>query len=153
MPGRFYEDFEVGSVLRHAKTRTITQSDNATFCGLTDNNQPLHLDEAYAKKTPFGRIVVNGLLPIAWGVGTSVEDTTAGTLVANVGYEDVRNEAPVFPGDTIRCETHILEKRPTSKPDRGLVNMRHDVYKQDGTRVVTMRRIVLIQLKKPGTTQ
>jgi acyl dehydratase len=150
LPGRFYEDFEVGAVLRHPRERTITQADNAAFCGLTDNNQPLHLDESYAKKTPFGRIVVNGLLPIAWGVGVSVEDTTAGTLVANVGYEEVRNEAPLFPGDRIRCETTILEKRLSSKPDRGLVNMRHDVYKQDGTRIVTMRRIVLIQRKQTG---
>jgi acyl dehydratase len=147
VPGRFFEDFREGEVLRHKKTRRVTQDDNVAFCKITDNDQPLHLDEAYAKTTPFGRIVVNGLLPIAWGVGASVEDTTAGTLVANLGYEEVRNAGPLFPGDTIRCETTILEKRPSSKPGRGIVNLKHVVYKQDGSEVVTMRRVVMVQMR------
>ncbi|MBI2076900.1 MAG: MaoC family dehydratase [Euryarchaeota archaeon] len=147
MPGRFFEDFNVGDVLRHSKTKTVTQADNIEFCRLTDNNQPLHLDEAYAKKTPFGRVVVNGLLPISWGVGVSVEDTTAGTLVGNLGYEDVQNTAPTFPGDTLRCETTVLEKRPSSKPDRGIVTLRHSVRKQDGTEVATFKRIVMVQIR------
>lgn len=150
MPGKFFEDFQVGQTLIHARTRRISQEDNEAFCRLTDNNQPLHLDEAYAKTTPYGRIVVNGLLPISWAVGVSVEDTTAGTLVANVGYEDVKNTAPVHPGDTLRCQTTILSKRPSSKPDRGLVDLRHTVLNQDGAVVAEFRRIVLVQRRSPG---
>lgn len=150
MPGRYFEEFRVGEVLRHARTRRIEQSDNAAFCRLTDNNQPLHLDEAYARKTPFGRIVVNGLYPIAWAVGVSVADTTEGTLVANLGYEEVRNAAPVFPGDTLRCETKVVDKRPSGKPGRGVVTLEHSVLNQDGVEVVTMKRIVLVQSKEPG---
>jgi acyl dehydratase len=149
LPGRFFEDFRVGEVIPHGARKQVTQDENLQFCRLTDNNQPLHLDEAYAAKTPFGRIVVNGLLPIAWAVGVSVRDTTEGTLVANVGYEEVRNLAPVYPGDTLRCETTVLQKRTTSKPGRGLVDLRHDVYNQDDVHVVTLRRLVLIQYKTP----
>jgi acyl dehydratase len=108
------------------------------------------LDEAYARTTPFGRIVVNGLLPIAWAVGVSVNDTTAGTLVANVGYEDVRNLAPVFPGDMLRCETRVEAKRESSKPGRGIVELRHVVVNQNGIEVVTMKRIVLVQMRDAG---
>jgi acyl dehydratase len=152
VPGRFFEDFRVGDVVRHAKTRTVTQKDNEAFCRLTDNEQPLHLDEAYAKTTPFGRLVVNGLLPIAWGVGVSVKDTTDGTLVANLGYEEVKNTNPVFPGDTLRCVTTVLETRPSSKPGRGVVSLRHVVSKQDGTEVVSMKRIVMVQMRAgPGS--
>lgn len=150
MPGQYFEEFRVGAVIRHARTRTVSQADNVDFCRLTDNNQPLHLDEAYARTTPFGRIVVNGLLPIAWAVGVSVEDTTAGTLVANVGYEEVKNTAPVHPGDDIRCETLVESKRESSKPDRGLVELRHSVFKRDGTKVAEFRRIVLVQRRNPG---
>lgn len=149
MPGKHFEDFHVGDVIKHPPTKRVSQDDNAAFCRITDNNQPLHLDEAYAKTTPFGRIVVNGLLPIAWAVGVSVRDTTEGTLVANVGYEDVKNLAPVFPGDTLRCETTVVEKRTTSKPERGLVQLRHDVYNQSGAQVVTLRRLVLVQVRRP----
>lgn len=151
LPGKLYEQFRVGEVVKHARTRLVKQEDNVAFCRLTDNNQPLHLDEAYAKKTPFGRIVVNGLLPIAWAVGVSVEDTTAGTLIANAGYEEVRNSAPVFPGDTLRCESEVVEKRLTSKPGQGLVVLRHRVFKQDGTEVANFRRVVLVKVKDPET--
>lgn len=147
MPGRYYEDFQVGQVIPHAPKKTIAQEENVAFCKITDNNQPLHLDEAYARRTPFGRLVVNGLLPISWAVGVSVRDTTDGTLVANLGYEDVRNAAPVFPGDTLSCETVVLEKRESSKPGRGVVTLRHIVKNQDGVEVVTLKRIVLIQMK------
>lgn len=147
VPGRFYEQFQVGDVLRHATVRRIEQKDNVAFCNLTDNRQPLHLDEAYAKTTPFGRTVVNGLYPIAWAVGVSVTDTTDGTLVANLGYEEVRNAAPVFPGDSLRCETTVLDKRPSSKPGRGVVTLRHAVFNQDNVEVVSMRRIVLVQMQ------
>lgn len=136
-------------MLRHAKTKVVDQREHAEFCRITDNTQPLHLDEEYAKRSPYGRILVNGLLPIAWGVGVSVRDTTDGTLVANLGYEEVKNTSPVFPGDTLRCETTVVEKRRTSKAERGLVVLKHDVYNQKNELVTTMKRIVLVQVKNP----
>lgn len=152
MSGRVWEEFTVGEVIPHRATKTVTQEENRRFCDLTDNTQPLHLDEGYAKTTPFGRIVVNGLLPIAWAVGVSVRDTTDGTLVANLGYEDVRSPAPVFPGDTLQCETTVVDKRRTSRPERGLVDLRHRVTKQDGTEVCNFRRLVLVRVRDPEAT-
>ena len=91
--------------------------------------------------------MVNGLLTLSLSVGMIVEDLTAGTLVANLGYYDVEHTKPVFHGDTIRVRSEVLDKRPTSKPDRGLVEIRHVVTKQDGTEVLTYKRRALVRTK------
>ena len=117
--GLYYEEFEVGQTFEHEPGRTITESDNVLFCAMTMNNQPLHLDEEYAKGTMFGQRVVNGLLTFSLAVGLSVPDLTEGTIVANLGYDDVRHPKPVFHGDTVRVKSEVLSKRLTSKPGRG----------------------------------
>ncbi|HVL48287.1 MAG TPA: MaoC family dehydratase [Candidatus Thermoplasmatota archaeon] len=148
MAGRHFEDFEVGMVIQHETGRTITEADNVLFCALTMNNQPLHLDETYAKGTPFGQRVVNGLLTLSLSVGLSVNDLTAGTLVANLGYYDVEHTKPVFHGDTIRVRSDVVAKRPTSKPDRGLVEIRHVVTNQRGEEVLTYKRRALVRTRE-----
>lgn len=150
MPGRLFEAFHPGDVIRHTQRLAVTQADNAAFCRLTLNNQPLHLDEAYARTTSFGRIVVNGLYTLSAAVGVSVEDTTAGTLVANLGYEKVEHPNPVFPGDVLAFETAVLAKRPSSKPGRGVVTLEHRVHNQDGTLVCRFQRIVMVQAGSGG---
>lgn len=147
MPGRFFEEFHVGDLIQHDVGRTITEADNVLFCSLTMNNQPLHLDEEWAKKSPFGQRVVNGLLTLSLSVGMSVGDLTAGTLVANLGYYDVEHTKPVFHGDTIRVKSEVIDKRPTSKPDRGLVEIKHTVTNQKGEDVLTYRRRALVKVK------
>lgn len=147
MPGKRFEEFEVGDVIHHDKGRTITEADNVLFCALTMNDQPLHLDEEYAKTTQFGQRVVNGLLTLSLSVGMSVGDLTAGTLVANLGYYDVEHTKPVFHGDTIRVRTEVVDKRPTSKPDRGLVELRHVVTNQRGDEVLTYKRRALVKTR------
>ncbi|HVL88352.1 MAG TPA: MaoC family dehydratase [Candidatus Thermoplasmatota archaeon] len=149
MPGRHYEDFRVGEVIEHALRRTITEADNVLFCSLTLNTQPLHLDEEYARGTPFGRRLVNGLLTLALAVGISVRDTTEGTLVANLGYAKVEHPKPVFHGDTLRVQTKVLSMRRTSKPDRGLVEMEHSVFNQGGEVVCRFTRTALVQVRHP----
>ena len=149
MPGLWYEEFEPGAVLRHAPEVAVTQEENAAFCRLTRNTQPLHLDEAYARKTRFGRVVVNGLYTLSLAVGVSVPDTTEGTLVANLGYEAVEHPKPVFPGDRLRFETQVVEKRPSSKPGRGVVTLLHRALNQSGDEVCRFRRIVMVQ-SRPG---
>jgi acyl dehydratase len=150
MPGRTFEEFSVGDVIHHEPGRTITEADNVLFCMLTMNDQPLHLDEEYAKRTPFGQRVVNGLLTLSLSVGISVKDLTAGTLVANLGYYDVEHTKPVFHGDTIRVRSEVMDKRPTSKPDRGLVEIRHVVTNQRGEEVLTYKRRALVKVKTPA---
>ncbi|MBW3581740.1 MAG: MaoC family dehydratase [Euryarchaeota archaeon] len=151
MPGLYYEEFEPGRTYRHEPGRTITEADNVLFCSLTMNTQPLHLDHEWAKnESPFGKPVVNGILTFALSVGLSVRDLTEGTLVANMGYEDLKHPAPVFHGDTVRVSSEVESKRLTSKPGRGLVTIRHVVTNQDGTEVCSYRRTVMVKTKDPS---
>lgn len=146
MPGKHYEDLEVGMRIRHPLGRTVTESDNVLFCALTMNGQPLHLDEEYAAGTEFGRRLVNGIYTMGLVVGLSVAELTEGTIVANLGYERVSHPHPVFHGDTIRVESEVLEMRPSkSRPDCGLVRLRHLGINQRGQVVVDMERTALFR--------
>ena len=147
--GLYYEEFLPGQTFEHEPGRTITEADNVMFCAMTMNNQPLHLDEAYAKETPFGQRVVNGLLTFSLAVGLSVPDLTEGTIVANLGYDEVRHPKPVFHGDTLRVASTVLRKRLTSKPGRGLVEFETEVTNQDGAVVCTFRRTAMVQTQDP----
>ena len=128
MTGLYYEDFEVGETIEHGKRRTISESDNQRFCDMTMNQQPLHLDADFAAETPFGDRLVNGLYTMSLAVGLSIPDTTDGTIVANLSYDDVEHPAPVFHGDTLRAQTTVTEKRETSDGDRGVVTMRVEAF-------------------------
>lgn len=146
MPGLYYEECEVGKVIKHALSRTITEADNVFFCTMTHNPQPLHLDAEYARHTEFGQRVVNSMLTVSLAVGVSVEDTTLGTLVANLGYNDMRFPKPVFLNDTLRIETEIQQARESkSRPNAGIVTYEHRVSNQHGDIVCTFLRTALIQ--------
>jgi acyl dehydratase len=150
MPGKYFDDLNIGDHIQHSLGRTVTETDNTLFCALTMNTQPLHLNEDFAAKTQFGQRIVNGIFTLGLVVGLTVPDLTEGTIVANIGYERVVHPNPVFHGDTIYVETDVLEKRESaSKPDRGIVRLKHIGRKQDGTVVVEVERTVLF-LKKPG---
>ena len=150
MPGKFYEDIEVGQRIQHANGRTVTEMDNVLFCALTMNTQPLHLNEEFAAGTQFGQRIVNGLYTMGLVVGLTVGELSEGTIVANLAYDKVVHPNPVFHGDTISVETEVLEKRESrSNPDRGLVRFRHIGRKQDGTVVIEVERTALF-LKRPG---
>jgi len=147
MTGRYYEEFEVGETIEHDKRRTISESDNQQFCDMTMNQQPLHLDAEFAEQTQFGERLVNGLYTMSLAVGLTIPDTTDGTIVANLSYDDVEHPEPVFHGDTIRAESTVTDKRETSDGERGVVTMRVDVYNQDDDVVCSFERTVL-SLKK-----
>ncbi len=148
MPGKYYEELEVGQRIRHAQGRTVTEMDNTLFCALTMNTQPLHLNEDFAAQTQFGARIVNGIFTLGLVVGLTVSDLTEGTVVANLGYDRVVHPNPVFHGDTIYVETEVLEKRDSkSNPTRGIVRLKHTGRKPDGTVVVELERTVLF-LKK-----
>lgn len=144
MPGKFFDDLNVGDRFRHPTGRTITEADNTLFCALTLNTQPLHINEDFAAKTQFGQRIVNGIFTLGLVVGLSVADLTEGTIVANLGYDKVVHPNPVFHGDTIYAETEVLEKRESSsKPDRGIVRLKQIGRKQDGMVVVELERTVM----------
>jgi acyl dehydratase len=152
MPGRYYEDFDVGETIAHDKRRTISESDNQRFCDLTMNQQPLHLDADFAADTQFGERLVNGLYTMSLAVGLSIPETTDGTIVANLSYDDVEHPAPVFHGDTIRVQSTVADKRETSDGERGVVTMGVEAFRvEDGedTLVCSFDRTVLAE-KRPS---
>jgi len=130
--GLYYEEFEVGETIEHDKRRTVSESDNQQFCDMTMNQQPLHLDSVFAADTQFGERVVNGLYTMALAVGMTIPDTTDGTIVANLSYDNVEHPAPVFHGDTIRAQSTVTDKRETSDGDRGVVTMHVEAYTLSG---------------------
>jgi len=128
MVGRYYEEFEVSETIEHEKRRTISESDNQRFCDMTMNQQPLHLDAAFAAETQFGERLVNGLYTLSLAVGLTIPETTDGTIVANLSYDDVEHPHPVFHGDTIRAQSTVTDKRETSDGERGVVTMHVEAF-------------------------
>lgn len=146
---RFLEDFHQGDIYSHWPGRTMTEAANEAFCLWTFNHQPLHLDAEYAKQTQHGRILLNGLLVLSTAVGMSIPGLSGGAI-ANLDYERVVHDGPVFVGDTIYAETTILDVRPSqSKPDRGVVSVETRVVNQHGQQVLTFRRRFMMRKRNP----
>ncbi len=145
MPGLYFEEFTVGQKFQHAIRRTILEADNVWFSALTHNPAPLHIDAEYMKGTEFGRPIINSCLTLAFMVGISVGDTTVGTTVANLGWDEVRFPKPLFPGDTIHIETEVLELRDSkSRPDNGIVIFAHRAFNQNDELVGECKRSALM---------
>jgi acyl dehydratase len=144
--GMWFEDLTVGTVVPHAITRTITETDNVLFTTMTMNPAPLHLDAHYmATETEFERPLVNSLFTLALVVGISVHEVTHGTTVANLGFSEVTFPAPLFPGDTVRVETEVLDARESkSRPSQGVVTFQHRAFNQDGDLVCSATRQALM---------
>ncbi len=145
MPGKYYQDLEVGARFKHTQGRTVTEMDNVLFCALTMNTQPLHTNEDFASRTQFGTRIVNGIYTMGLVVGLTIGDLTEGTIVANLGYDKVIHPNPVFHGDTLYAETEVLEKRESkSRGDVGIVCFRTIGRKQDGTVVIELERTAMV---------
>lgn len=145
MAGLFYEEFEVGREFRHEIRRTVCESDNVWFCAATYNPAQIHIDAEYCASTEFGRPLVNSIFTLGLVIGLSVQDTTMGTTVANLGMTDVSFPAPVFAGDTLRSVTTVMDKRDSrSRPGQGIVTFLHEGFNQRGERVASCRRQALM---------
>ena len=143
------DELEVGMVIPHALTRTVTEMDNTLFTTLSMNPARLHLDYESAKRSQFKRPLVNSMFTVALLVGVSVLETTHGTTVANLGFDSVLFPKPVFIGDTMRAETEIISTRPSkSDPSRGIVTFEHRMFNQVGELGCRARRNALMR-KKP----
>lgn len=146
MAGIWFDEMEVGQVIQHPIRRTITESDNVFFTCMTHNPAQLHLDEEYMKGTDYGTRIVNSCLTLSLMVGISVGDTTLGTAVANLGWDEVRFPNPLFHGDTIRIETEIVALRESkSRPNAGIVTWEHRAKNQHGKTVCTFTRSALLK--------
>ncbi|HEY5829858.1 MAG: MaoC family dehydratase [Hyphomicrobiaceae bacterium] len=149
MQGLYLEDLEVGRKFEHALRRTVTEMDNTLFSCLTHNPQPLHIDHDFASKTEWGKPLVNSLFTLGVMIGISVNDTTLGTTVGNLGMTDVRFPKPVFHGDTLHVTTEVVSSRETkSRPDAGIVEFVHKAFNQRGELVAECRRQAMMR-KKP----
>ena len=144
MSGKYYDDLQVGQRFNHSLGRTVTEMDNVLFSALTMNTQPLHVNEDFASKTEFGQRIVNGIFILGLIVGLSVPELTEGTIVATLGYDRVVSPNPVFHGDTLYAETEILEQRESkSRPEVGIVRLKHRGRKSDGTIVIELERTAM----------
>jgi acyl dehydratase len=148
--GLYFEEFQRGQVFQHTIRRTVTEADNVFFSALTHNPAALHLDEEYCRtQTEFGQRIVNSAFTLGLMVGISVGDTTLGTTVANLGWDEVRFPKPLFHGDTVRCESEVVEIRESrSRPDNGIVVFWHRAFNQQGVLVASCKRSALM-LRKP----
>src|SRR5262245_2437650 len=148
MPPLYYEDVEVGSVF-HTLRRTITEADLVNFAGVSGDFNPLHMDAEFAKESLFGQRVAHGILVL--GIATGLRQGIGlfdGTLMGLLELRDWRFLAPVFIGDTVRVETEVVDLRPTSKPDRGVMTQRISVLKQDDTLVQQGELVALLRRRE-----
>lgn len=153
--GLWLEEFEEGTTYLHRPGRTVTEADNTLFTTQTMNTQPLHLDAAWAATQPGfrGERLVNSMFTLSTVVGLSVSQLTLGTIVANLGFSEITFPAPMFHGDTLYAETICLSKRvSTSRPNQGIVELRHIGRNQHGEIVCTAVRNTLVQCRPTGET-
>ena len=142
--GHYLEEFQVGHIFKHWPGKTITESDNNLFTLITMNHHPLHIDAEYARSAQHGQILVVGTLVFSLAVGLTVRDIS-GKAIANLDYEKISHDGPVFIGDTLYAKTEVLQKRESrSKPDRGIIYVETKAFNQNGKKILTFRRHVLI---------
>ncbi len=150
MAGLWFDELMVGQRFEHAIRRTVTETDNLLFTTLSHNPAQLHLDAEYMKGSEYGQVLVNSCFTLSLMVGVSVGDTTLGTAVANLGWDEVRFPKPVFVGDTLNIVTEVIDLRDSkSRPDAGIVTFRHEAYNQRGELVASCKRSGL-QRRKPA---
>jgi acyl dehydratase len=152
MAGLYFEELEVGRLFRHEIRRTVTETDNILFSAMTYNPQPLHIDRHFSAATEWGQPLMNSLFTLGLMVGIAVNETTVGTIVANLGMTEVRFPHPLFQGDTVSVTTEVASKRLSkSRPDAGIVEFEHKAFNQTGDLVAICKRQVMVHLK-PKTT-
>jgi acyl dehydratase len=150
MGGRYFEEFRLGQTFVHEVRRTVTDMDNILFSTLTHNPAAIHLDAEYAKTTEFGRPLMNSIFTLGLVVGLSVIDTTFGTTVGNLGWEEVKFPGPVFSGDTLRAESVVVGIRESkSRPTQGIVTFEHRGFNQRDEEVCYCRRVALM-MRRPA---
>lgn len=150
MPGVWFDDLFIGQTFDHPIRRTVTETDNVLFTTMTHNPALLHLDEQYMQGTEFGARIVNSVFTLGLMVGISVNDTTLGTAIANLGWDEVRFPKPLFHGDTVHVTSEVIDLRESkSRPDAGIVTFLHQAFNQKDELVASCKRTGL-QRKRPA---
>lgn len=131
--GLYFEDFEIGKEFL-SPARTITQTDIVNFACLSGDFNEVHTNFEYCKTTQFGEPIAHG--PLVYAVMGGLQYASGindGTLLALLQIDRWRMLAPVKHGDTIQLHSKVMDKKETSKPDRGVVTFQRRCLKQDGT--------------------
>ena len=149
MAGLYLEDFIPGHVFKHSLRRTVTEMDNMLFSNMTLNPQPLHIDRHFCEtQTEWGQPLMNSFFTLGLMVGISVNDTTVGTTIANLGMTDVKFPHPLFHGDTVHVESEVISARKSkSRNDAGIVEFEHRAYNQNDVLVAICRRQAFMRCK------
>jgi acyl dehydratase len=144
--GRYFEDFNVGDVYRCRLGRTLTEADNTWFTLLTSNTNQIHFNSDFARRTEFGKCLINSTLTLAIVTGMGVADVSENGVA--LGWDEVKLPNPLFAGDTLYSESHVLEKRESrSNPKRGVVKVRTRGIQQEGKVVIDYVRSVRVWKK------
>jgi acyl dehydratase len=131
----YWEEWEIGAEFE-SPARTVTEADIVLFAGLSGDYNPLHVNEEYAKTTIFGTRIAHGPLVYAITAGLLFQlHLYDDTLIAFLGFENLKFTGPVRAGDTIHAKVKVLEKRETSRPDRGVMKRELKVFNQRGEMV------------------
>lgn len=143
----FFEDFEVGGE-SETGARTVTEADIVGFAGVSGDFNPLHIDQSFAEKTPFGRRIAHGMLGFAISTGLPHRSPPV-ALVAFLGIRDWKFTAPIFIGDTIRAKNKVVEKKETSKKDRGIIRIHRQILNQKNEVVQEGDTLALLWRRSP----
>ena len=146
MVGMFWEEWKIGAEFQTA-SRTITEADVVNFAGISGDYNPLHIDEEFCKQTQFGTRIAHGPLVYSIAAGLLFQlHLYDDTLIAFLGFDSLKFTLPVKIGDTVRVRVEVLEKRETSKPDRGVMkrllqvlNQRDEVV-QEGVQAFLLKK-------------
>jgi 2-methylfumaryl-CoA hydratase len=148
-PGRFFEDFGVGQVLRHATPRSVTEADQALYIALTGSRFALHSSSVFARALGLPRAPLDDMLVFHLVFGRTVADISL-NAVANLGYADCAFGVPVYPGDDLTAESRVLALRETANGKTGVVWLRSTGTNQRGETVLEYVRWVMVNKRDPA---
>ncbi len=154
--GNYFEDFEPGAVMRHARGKTMCEQDNVGITLQVLNTAEGHFNEDLMQRNAMGREGWNarlqfGGVTIAMVIGMAMQDTGE-NAVAELGLDKIRLKAPVFHGDTLYAYSEVLEKRQSDQPNAGVVVFKHYGVNQKDQVVFEGERTLLVK-KKPTETR
>ena len=147
----YFEDFAVGDVLVHPRGRTLGDSEHMMITNFVLNTAELHFNQALVDKEPDiyfgGKRVVYGGIVFAFVVGLASEETSE-NAICDLGYDNGKHTNPVFAGDTLFAESTVLEKKPSDRPDAGVVKFKLIGKNQKGQQVLEIEREVLVKRRE-----
>jgi itaconyl-CoA hydratase len=140
----YFEDFVPGTVMRHARGKTVEAIENVLITNLVMNTAQGHFNEHAMKQNRFGQRITFGGVTASLIIGLASQDTAENAL-AELCLDKIRFSNPVFHGDTLYAFTEVLAATPSDREDAGIVHFRHWGVKQDDTVVFEGERRVLIK--------